>query len=609
MCGIAGFINLDHTPADPELLRKMADTMKLRGPDGEGFHIDGSLGLAHRRLSIIDLEGGAQPITNENNTIFIIVNGEIYNFPVLRKELEKLGHRFRTRSDSECALHAYEEYGLDFAEKLDGMFAIAIYDSRQKKLILARDRSGEKPLFLLHSERVFAFASSVNALKLIEPEPEIDVREYLSFQYSTGGTGILPMDKASVLEFDPEKNLCSCHRYWHPQFVPVKSSASFSESAEKLRSLVTESVRARMVSDVPLGVFLSGGLDSAVIAAAASKVESDEPLKCFSIGFRDSSYDESAQAERSFEYIRERAARPLEFHHKIVDPEDFEVFRSVLQFYGRPFGDSSVLPTSLLCRFAREQVKVALSGDGADELFGGYERTLVMHKLEKLDRIPGFLRKFVFGLAAALIPGGGGDRTASARLKRLLTAASLDPVSRYLFLISAFTEQEKKDLFAVPYDSASFLTQFGERFRSPEYFDFHYYLPYDILTKTDTASMMSSLEVRAPFLSRDIMDFAEKLPQEYKVRGIRRKAILSEAFSGWIPPELATIRKRGFGIPLAAWMRGPWKSYLEELIPDDAFLRSHDFRRSFVEKLMREHFSGKFDHSKKLCALLTLRMN
>ena len=380
MCGIAGFVKLDGSPADPEQLHRMADAMRLRGPDGEGFFLEGPFGLAHRRLSIIDLDGGAQPIANENSTMFIVVNGEIYNFPELRKTLEAKGHRFRTRSDSECALHAYEEYGTDFVQCLDGMFAIAIYDSIRKKFILARDRAGEKPLFLYSDEKQFAFASSLNALKPCDTARGPGYWEFLSFQYFPYGGGVTRMEKASVLEVDParrnaaggvEPTACD---YFHPMFQKRTPELSFADSAAALRKLVTESVRERMGSDVPLGVFLSGGLDPAIIAAAASRIPSGEPLKCYSIGFSDPAYDESEQARRNFEHIRNHANRPVEFHHKVVNANDFGVLKSVLAFCGQPFGDSSILPTYLLCKFAREQVTVALTGDGADELYGGNER-------------------------------------------------------------------------------------------------------------------------------------------------------------------------------------------------------------------------------------------
>ncbi|HBJ95668.1 MAG TPA: asparagine synthase (glutamine-hydrolyzing), partial [Lentisphaeria bacterium] len=311
MCGIAGIFRKDYQPVDLQTLEAMADAMLLRGPDGTGFHVDGPFGLAHRRLSILDLAGGAQPIANEDNTVFTVVNGEFYNYPELRKSLERKGHRFRTNSDSECAVHLYEEYGTAFPEHLTGMFALAVYDARKKSLFLVRDRAGEKPLFLLNTKELFAFASDLNALKRI---PGVDwqlnydaLADYLMFMYTPGRATVY----RNVTRLEPGKSLLisanatAFQSYWtlNPE---TRAEVGFGTAAQRVREMVTESVRSSLLADVPLGVFLSGGLDSTIIAAAASQVESPEPLRCFSIGFNDPAYDESRQAERNAEYLRKR---------------------------------------------------------------------------------------------------------------------------------------------------------------------------------------------------------------------------------------------------------------------------------------------------------------
>ena len=625
MCGIGGVFRKDRQPVDRSLLESMAETMILRGPDGEGFYLDGPFGMVHRRLAVMDPSGGAQPIANEDGTVFTIVNGEFYNFPALRAFLENRGHRFRTNSDSECAVHLYEEIGEDFPFLLDGMFALALYDVRKKRLLLARDRAGEKPLFLLDTPELFAFASDLNALKRMVPSsPRLNyaaLTDYLNLLYTPGREtvyqGMTRLDPGSLLlvsegtkTFRRYETCNSSEKMILGKEISFPK-ADFASCVQVVRHLVTGSVRACLASDVPLGMFLSGGMDSTILAAVASQIESSEPLRCFSIGFPDPAYDESRQAKRNAEWIRTRAKRPVEFHCRTVQPEDFASLEFLLSRCGEPYGDSSILPTYLLCRFARESVTVALSGDGADELFGGYERYLVMRKLRMLDWIPEGVRRPVFNLAAAVFSGAGGDRTRSSRLRRLLLAAGRNPENRYRSLISCFSPDELRKLchFAIPEEKPEVF----ERYFDPSLpepapmFDFHVYLPNDILRKTDTASMAVSLEVRAPYLDHHLIALAQSLPISYKMRGMRRKIVLAEAFREWIPPELLRNRKRGFGIPLASWFRGPWREAVRSRLLDGRQCRAL-FVRSEVERLLSEHLSGRADHSKKLYALLTVEL-
>ena len=616
MCGIGGMFRKDGRCVDRADLVAMGETMILRGPDGEGFYMDGPVGLVHRRLAVIDLAGGAQPIFNEHGTVVTVVNGEFYNFPALRAMLEQRGHRFRTNSDSECAVHLYEEFGADFPSRLDGMFALALYDVRKKSLLLARDRAGEKPLFLLDTPELFAFASDLNALKRIAPSsPRLNpaaLVDYLNMLYTPGREtvyqGMTRLDPGSSLMV--AEGRIGYRRYWEPE-RKIRPDLNFDSAVSAVRGGVTESVRGCLVADVPLGVFLSGGMDSTILASVASRLESSDPLRCFSIAFPDPAYDESRQAKRNAEWIRTHAKRPVEFHCITVQPEDFASLEFLLARCGEPYGDSSILPTYLLCRFARESVTVALSGDGADVLFCGYERYLVMRKLRMLDWIPEGMRRPLCNLAAGMFSGAGGDRTRSSRLRRLLLAAGRNPESRYRSLISCFSRDELRRVCQFPLSEEK--ADVFERYFDPSLpdpapmFDFHVYLPNDILRKTDTASMAVSLEVRAPYLDPHLIHLAQSLPISYKMRGMRRKIVLAEAFREWIPPELLRNRKKGFGIPLASWFRGPWREAVRSRLLDGKQCRAL-FVRSEVERLLSEHFSGRADHSRKLYALLTVEL-
>ncbi len=622
MCGIAGIIRRDGLAVEERILHEMSEVMRDRGPDGEGFFLRGPLALLHRRLSIIDLEGGAQPIANEDGSILIVVNGEIYNYAGLTASLMSKGHRFRTHSDSECALHAYEEYGERFPEFLEGMFVLAILDLRKNKLLLARDRAGQKPLFYYSDSRIFAFASEMNALKRIPGlQFELDLEAlgaYLTYMYYPGGStvyrNVRKLLPGCLMVLDSGGQEVS-REYWPGNLGEWEvTSLDFESASDRLYELVTESVRTHLIADVPLGVFLSGGLDSTIIAYAASRIPSPSPLQCFSIGFEDPAYDESAQARENYECLRTMASRKVVFHHKTVRPDEFSVLEKLLSHCGEPYADSSILPTHLLCRFAREHVTVALSGDGADELFGGYERYLAMRTLGRLDELlPESRRRKLFGLAAKLLPSAGGERTALARWKRLLTAATCSASERYLSIVSPFARDEKRKLCRFDLSPETALMQpWFDAFpsvRAAEQFDFHNYLPDDILVKTDRASMAVSLEVRAPFLDRAVIEFAMSLPESYQMLGMRRKRILAEAFRDCYPEGLDTMRKRGFGIPLASWFRTAWNAPLHSYLLDGKGVHEFGlFRRDIVERFIREHCSGRADHSKKLYTLLAFEL-
>ena len=582
MCGIAGLFNTHEIPADRELLEQMASRMNHRGPDGEGYFTEGIFGLAHKRLSIIDLQGGVQPMFNEDRSIAFVHNGEIYNHHELRRELEGKGHKFLTRSDSECIGHLYEEYGMEFPSKLEGMFAIALVDLKKRKLILVTDRAGKKPIFYYSGLSGFRFASTLSALAM-DPEMPRDldlqaVWDYMSFLSipapDTMYLGVSKMLPACIMSVSPDMEYPDTRIYWEPDYSD-KTKSSFSESSARLRETLNNAIRRRLEADVPLGVFLSGGMDSTLIASLIAQMPSSDPLKCFTIGVNDLRYDESYIAQKNAEFLKTKAARPVEFHKKIVHPNDFELLRKLCREYGEPFADSSILPTHLLCEFARESVTVALSGDGADELFAGYDRYRALNLLARFDKLPKFIRKPMLSFNRDLNTGAG-ERSFLGRAHRFLNVAAASPEFQYHVMISKCPYPLKKSLLGLAF--SDFTPQQTRRFtaemrmrssalgrveRAME-FDWHFYLPNDILTKMDTASMAASLEVRCPYLDREVIEAADAMPLEFKLNGKRRKYILQKTFQKDLPAQVINAKKKGFGIPMASWLRGPWKKHLQE---------------------------------------------
>ena len=627
MCGIAGLFNEHDIPANHELLEKMASRLNRRGPDGEGYYTEGCFGLVHKRLSIIDLQGGVQPMFNEDRSIAFVHNGEIYNHHELRRELEAKGHKFQTHSDSECIGHLYEEYGMDFPMKLEGMFAIAIVDQKRRKLILATDRAGKKPIFYYSGLSGFRFASTLSALAM-DPEMPRDldlqaVWDYMSFLSipapDTMYLGVSKMLPACIMAVSPDMEYPDSRIYWKPDYAR-KTEKDFARAAALLRDSLKRAVHRRLEADVPLGVFLSGGLDSAIIASIVSRIRSSEPLKCFTIGVNDHRYDESAIAERNAAYLKSKAGRPVEFHKKFVEPNDFELLRKLCREYGEPFADSSILPTHLLCQFARESVTVALSGDGADELFAGYERYRALNLLATFDGLPKFIRRPMLRLNNKFKTGAG-ERSFIGRLHRFLNVADAPPEYQYHVMISKCPYPLKKSLLGLafsdftPQQTRRFSTEmrtlssaFGRVERAME-FDWHFYLPNDILTKMDTASMAASLEVRSPYLDREVVETAAAMPLEFKLCGKLRKYILQEAFGGYVPVELATAKKKGFGIPMASWLRGPWKERLQENLLEGIAINEYElFQHDTVEFMIDQHCQKKADFSYPLYLLLVFEL-
>ena len=616
MCGICGVIHFDGKPVERDLLTAMNERLAHRGPDGDGYFIDGGVGLAMRRLKIIDIAGSDQPLGNEDESVVLIFNGEIYNYRALRRQLMARGHRFKTDGDGETIAHLYEEYGGDGLKHLRGMFALALWDSRRRRLLLARDRFGQKPLYYYAGREVFVFASEIKAIlahpavprvSRFEAEDGLALAEYLSFGYvpapRTAFAGIRMLEPASGLHVEGAGALEE-GRYWElPALAPPDPAAKAEAYVGDLRERLGEAVRLRLVSDVPLGAFLSGGLDSSLIVAFARRA-SNSAIKTFSIGFAgDDSFDETPYAEK--------VARHLETEHSAyrVEPEAMSLLADLLWHHDQPFADSSAIPTYLVSKLTRESVTVALTGDGGDELFAGYERFYAADWMRRLSFAPAPLMKAVASLLA-LLPEGTGYYDPVARAGRFARAASQRLDEAYFDLVRVFD----KALLAQVGPGADLHSSKLEAYLRAEQphpiaalveANMRSYLPDDLLIKADRSSMAASLEARAPFLDHELAEFAATIPFNLKLKGSRGKHILKEAARGLLPPEIIDRKKHGFGVPLGAWLR-------RDMAPARDILLSRRARErgllamSVVERLLAEHEAGARDHNRQLWVLLTL---
>ena len=622
MCGIAGIINHHADPAAGKLIAAMNDTLVHRGPDASGTYLDDDVALGHRRLSIIDLAGGAQPMSNEDGSVIAVFNGEIYNFKALRDVLLERGHRFRTESDTEVIVHLYEELGNEFVHMLEGMFAFAVYNRNTRRVLLARDRMGQKPLVYFMAGGTLVFASEFSALKRHPAMPtELDVNavsDYLSFQYVPGpGTiyrNVHKLAPGHQLEFRIGEGTTSIRAYWHWDFS-LKITEPFDAAARELRHLVEKAVERRLMADVPLGTFLSGGVDSTIITAIAAAKRHPGKTCAYTIGFSDATYDERPYATKAADTINRRIGGGLLQREAVVDAEDFSLVEKMAAHCGEPYADASILPTALLSEFAASEVKVALSGDGADELFCGYERYLAIRYASRLSLLPETLSGPLLGFFAALFPDSG-ERSRSGRMRRFLRVAASPEKLRYFTLLNRCDATLKKSLFgerllaamnrnsADLFESLQWELTSADRVERLSELDLRTYLPGDILPKVDIASMASSLEVRSPFLDREVVEFAAKLPLDYKLHGSQRKHILVEAFRDLLPPEIARRAKKGFGVPVAAYLRGEWHNLAEQALLEGELTAGGYFRRQVIRKLWKEHQSGKCDHSYLLWNLL-----
>ena len=627
MCGIAGIINHHADPEAGRIIHAMNQAQAHRGPDDSGVYLDDEVALGHRRLSIIDLTGGRQPIFNEDDTIGIVLNGEIYNYRRLREELEGRGHRFRTGTDAEVVVHLYEEFESECLPMLDGMFAFAIYNRKKRRVLLARDRLGKKPLLYFMTGDTLVFASEFSALRCHPAMPrELDhdsISDFLSLQYipspNTVYRNVRKLPPAHLLELHCTDGTVSIRSYWHIDYS-LKQELPFRDAAHEVRRLVEKAVEKRLMSDVPCGVFLSGGLDSTIIAGVMAKLRaSSGGTDAFTIGFENPAYDERRRAAEAAASINRLTGGALRHFERVVDPCDFSLLEKLLAHYGEPFADASMLPTYLLSRFARERVTVALGGDGADEVFSGYERYLAMRYAARVDLFPVALRRPFFRFLTSLLPDNG-ERSRVGRLRRMFAALGSSADNRYFNLLNRCPASVKRTLFgerlrnALYHDSGDTFEAIRWEMTAPDQvercaeFDLRSYLPGDILTKVDIASMAVGLEVRAPYLDRELVEFTARLPEHYKMPGSSRKHILKAAFADQVPEVIRNGSKKGFGVPLAPWLRDAWREPAREALFDGPLIAEGYINAKPLTTLWLAHQSGRRDFSYILWNLLVLSL-
>lgn len=615
MCGIAGVVDF-RAPVDPTLVTDMCERIVHRGPDARGTHVKGEVGLGSQRLAIIDVAGGDQPLFSEDGEVAAVVNGEIYNHVELRERLRRNGHVFSSGSDAEVIVHLYEEHGDDVVQHLRGMFAFALWDARRRRLLLGRDRVGKKPLFYAARGGRIVFASELRAL-LADPSLDhaIDPRAidaYLALQYIPHPLSIFSavrkLPPASVLAFDADR--LAIERYWRLAFEPKLAGIDEDEAAERLREHLDEATRVRLMSEVPLGAFLSGGIDSSAVVASMAR-QSAAPVKTFSITFGEADFDEAR-------YARMVAERYGTEHHEFrVEPHALSILPRLARHYGEPYADPSAIPSFHLAELTGGHVTVALNGDGGDEAFAGYGRYRRMAMLERLRRAPGPLRSAVAALGRAVGPGAG-ERDPRSRLARLGHSLAAPEPRVYGDSVQAFDAERRRRLL-----SRNLVEQLGgwsaetilaDAWEEAEAggvdrllaVDMETYLPGDLLVKIDIATMAHSVEARSPFLDHHLLEFAAGLPPGMKLRGRSGKHILKTAMRGIVPDEILDRPKMGFGVPLEHWFRGELAALPRELLLDpSAHCREYLDGRE-IERLLAEHASRGHDHSLRIWALMQL---
>ncbi len=626
MCGIAGFVNGEFRPAQANILSAMTSVLTHRGPDAAGAWIEGEAALGHRRLSIIDVSGGAQPMSNEDGSIWVTYNGEIYNEPELRKGLIARGHQFRNESDTECLVHLYEDHGPDFVRFLNGMFAFAIWDRPRKRLVMGRDRMGQKPLYWhAAADGSVLFASEPKAIlahpamsRAIDPD---SLARYFFYEYfpwdSSIWAGIQKLRPGHLLI--AENGGIEVRPYWRPDFPTHEAGRRDAEESDSGQNLpeafwrrFRDGVDRHRRSDVPLGVFLSGGVDSSAVAAALVELQGADRVATFSIGFEEKSFDESSHARAVAAHLGTR------HHERIFGVETLiGLIPEVAAWCDEPFGDASLLPTHLLSRFAREQVTVALGGDGADELLAGYPTFTAEPWRRRFQSMPGLFRG---GLEAAVrrLPVRHTNFSFDFKAKQFMKGAGSPPEIAHQKWLGSFDTNGIRRLLVDPgrFDPEEELerriaAEIGARFSADDRLLYQYqttYLPEDILFKVDRASMATSLEVRAPFLDADLVDWVARLPYSVKRRGGGGKLLLKQALKRKLPDFVMNRPKKGFGIPVAAWLRGPLKDWMTDWLGTSRIRRQGFFDDREVSRLVDEHLKGVRDHRKPIWTLLVFQI-
>ena len=620
MCGICGISYSDERVPERSTLTAMTQAILHRGPDSDGFHVETGVGLAMRRLAIVDVAGGDQPIPNEDESMWIVFNGESHNYPELYADLVRRGHEFRTQSDTECILHLYEEYGDDCVHHLRGQAAIAIWDKKKKKLFLARDRMGKKPIYYAVQNGTFYFASEISALLAALPhKPAINIEAidlYLSLQYIpdplTIYQGIHKLPPAHRLTW--QNSAVKIEKYWDFSYQP-KHTTSEEDLIEELRALLKEAVKMRLIAEVPLGAHLSGGIDSSIIVALMAEL-SDAPVKTFSVGFEEVQFSE-------LEYARAVAQKYSTDHHEfILQYGDIPAtLETITRHFGEPFADSSAIPLYHISKMTREHVTVVLNGDGGDEDFAGYQRYWLDPLANRYLKAPRFLTRSLIPSIARMLPDSS-DRPVGQSLvnglKRLHQLPEIDARASILRWGSYFSPRQRAQLWKSDFrfDADNAQSLLAERFDSAEgsyldktlYTDLHTYLPGDLLVKADRMAMAASIEARSPFLDHKVVEWSARVPDQFKVRGRSGKYLLKKAFADYLPEIVRNHRKQGFGIPLGAWFCGPLHGWAKELLLGSGSPLAEWFEKQTLSTLLEEHRTGRTDHGKRIYALAMLAL-
>ena len=620
MCGICGKINFSSEPVESSIINNMCSALSHRGPNDRGIYTNNEMGLGHVRLSIIDLSpAGHQPMSNENKQIWIVFNGEIYNYKDLKAELEMKGHKFNSNTDTEVIIHLYEEYGRDCVTKLNGMFAFAIWDESKKEMFLARDRVGIKPLFYFFDNEKLVFGSEIKSILQDESvKREIDLQalhDYLTFLYVPAPNTIFKKIKKLLpghILICKGRNI-TVKKYWDLNYDQESEIKSEDYYAEGLLELLKKSIKRRLISDVPLGAFLSGGIDSSAIVGLMSKLM-NEPVKTFSIGFRSAGYhDERKYAMQIADMFK------TEHHELEVEPDAVELLPKLVYHFDEPFADSSAVPIYLVSKMAKEYVTVILSGTGGDDILGGYRRYFADRLAEYYLKVPGFVNNLIHKIVNELPVSRtsiGGEYL--LLMKKFIDCAPLAPEIRYISLVSFFSEDMKKQLYFDNSNdqtrSLNILKSYFANVHTKEflnktlYVDLKTYVPDDLLVKEDRMTMAVGLEGRVPFLDHELIEFAATIPSNLKLKGFTTKYILKKSLANLLPKNIINRRKHGFAVPIGEWLKKDLKDFSRQILLESRTRQRGYFNHKYVEELLRRHQSGKQDFSQHLWSLLILEL-